>query len=241
MRKGDMTPFVLSPVDWLPPPAASVGADALCVGAARLLSDRDMDDSNRSEGWTKTSTDCSMTSSPLTNGCEAGAGIGHRCCCRCCQIHGKSRMSTWGPIRYMPIDLEEDSSHIVLGKDPGAPKDVLLNLTGRIEALFLTGELLVSVPNKNKSGVRMGCIVKGSQQSRCERDICASRESQAQINSADRIQWECPSGRRAPRLGRDERVRNQDNGVGKLVRQELPGAGFSVDAKARLPERQSCR
>lgn len=141
----------------------------------------------------------------------------------------------------MSIDLDEDSSHIVLEKDPGAPKDASLNLTGRIEVFFSTGELLVSVPNNNKSGVRMGSIVKGSQQSRWERGICASRESQAQINSADRIRWEGPSGRRAPRLGRDERVRNQDNGAGKLLRQELPGAGFSVDAKARLPERQSCR
>lgn len=61
----------------------------------------------------------------------------------------------------MPIDLDEDSGHIVLGQDPGAPKDASLNLTGRTEALFSTGEHLVSVPNKNKSGARMSSIKNG--------------------------------------------------------------------------------
>lgn len=50
-----------------------MGADALCVGVARLPSDRDMDGCIRSEGWTKTTTDSSMSSSPLANGSEAGA------------------------------------------------------------------------------------------------------------------------------------------------------------------------
>lgn len=104
----------------------------------------------------------------------------------------------------MLIDLDEDSGHIVLGQDPGAPKDASMNLTGRTEALFSTGEFLVSVPNKNNSGARMGSIIKGSQQGRCERGICVGRECQDQINSADRIRWEGPacaspwSGRTSP-------------------------------------------